>query len=327
MPDVTLTSTTDSDADVQAALAAKSTAVLESPPAAPVTEPTPPTLTPKPEARSTTEPEPEPEPEATPEGEAEPEPKKPSKAQQRINELVRARYEAEGRTKAAQDRAAALEQQLAERQATPPTLVRPAPVADAGEPKPEDYETYEAFMSASIDYRAERIVQARLTTALAAEHTRQQAAEQTRAADQIRANYNERTADTRAQHADFDAVVGQDLPVSPVMEHVILTSEVGPEISYYLGQHPDECAALAAISGPDAIRAMGKLEARVEATLESAGTSPAPTPSRPSTSKAPPPITPVRAASTASTLDPEKMDYQQYKKYREDQERARGGRR
>jgi hypothetical protein len=81
--------------------------------------------------------------------------------------------------------------------------------------------------------------------------TRDAAEHQARENQQVFTQFRERMETTKKAHADFDAVVTSDLPANGVMEHVIFTSPVGPEISYYLGQHREECIRLANMVSAD----------------------------------------------------------------------------
>jgi hypothetical protein len=108
-----------------------------------------------------------------------------------------------------------------------------------------------------------------------------------------------------------------------------MTSEVGPDIAYYLANNPEEAEKIAKMPALATAKALGKLEDKLEAQLKASGQNkqskgeqkPAQESKKTETpvTKAPKPITPVNAsgASGGSAKDPEKMSYQEFKKWRE----------
>lgn len=106
--------------------------------------------------------------------------------------------------------------------------------------------------------------------------------------------------DARGRYADFDAVArAKDLPVTPAMGDIIMTSDNGPDVLYFLGQNRALAAQIAAMHPVEAARAIG----RIEATL----TLPKPR----TETNAPAPISPVRGSAGAS-LNPEKLSVEEY---------------
>lgn len=110
--------------------------------------------------------------------------------------------------------------------------------------------------------------------------------------------YHDREEEARAKYSDFEQVAyRRDLPVSEVMAETIRASDIGPEIAYHLGHHPDEAARIFRLSPFLQAKEIGKLEAKLTASP----------PTKPVTS-APPPIAPVTAKSVGApvidTTDP-----------------------
>lgn len=233
----------------------------------------------------------------------------------RFAELTRERKEAEAR-------AAAAERKLAELRAAPrqPASTEPAPAAPSGAPpatKPtvEQFENYEEFVEALTDWKAEQREQARER----AEAERERERENERA----KSAWDAKQEAAREKYADYDDAVNQDLAITPVMQHVILRSEQGADLAYYLGSHPEECQRLASLDDVQAARELGRLEARLApASSPSVPTTKTPTRS----SSAPAPIRPVAAASPASGAPAAKgfetMTLREYEEWR----RRRGGR-
>lgn len=101
----------------------------------------------------------------------------------------------------------------------------------------------------------------------------------------IEASYNERLETVKKSVPDFEATVNrQDIVVTPEMRVSIFESPVGPQLAYFFGKHPEEAARISELRGSAALREIGKLEARLEVVdngpTPSAYT-PAPTPPKP----------------------------------------------
>tara|TARA_R100001086_G_scaffold245416_2_gene176301 strand:- start:1170 stop:2288 length:1119 start_codon:yes stop_codon:yes gene_type:complete len=179
----------------------------------------------------------------------------------------------------------------------------------AGRPNQDDFETYEQFQEALVDWK----VNLRLTERDTVERERIERDQQQRAQEQIVAAHTARIDTFRSAHDDFDVVIekGKDLPMTRPMQDSVLNSDMGPAVMYHLCRFPEECDRIAAMAPMAAIREMGKLEARIEA----AGTGPVS--SATSMTRAPRPIKPVGGGATASTVPLDQMDFQSYKRARE----------
>jgi len=76
-----------------------------------------------------------------------------------------------------------------------------------------------------------------------------------------------RVNDFRAKMPDFDDMVGSaDVVVSNEVRDSIFESDVGPQILYHLAENPDIAKKLQGVSVTSALRMIGKLEAKFEAT-------------------------------------------------------------
>lgn len=250
-----------------------------------------------------------------------------SRLQARIDELTRARYTAEGLVQAKEQEIAALREQLAgakpaqSKDDTAPTGEPTARPADDTGPQVDQYETYEAYLDARADWIADRKVAAAIE---ARDKAQREAAEAAAREEAIR-SYQTRCDEARQRIPDFDAVTLADLPVSPAMESVIVQSEFGADLLYYLGSHPDECRALADAHPAVALRTLGRLEERLDGQRKGASAAPAKPAATPKPSGAPPPINPVRPASSASSVPLDQMDLDSYVAARNAQIKARGG--
>lgn len=239
-------------------------------PVAPDSAPEPPVVseTPVPE---TTAPEPAPVVTAPPV-----EPPVPKGVQKRIDRLVAEREEFRRQLETA-------------RAAAPPQVPVPAPQVPVQAPPTVDkFERYEDFVVALSKYTY-------------AEERRQEAlaAEQKRIADEQTAAYatfRGRELRVMAEHEDYDDVANANALAAKggltlLMNTFMQTSNVGPDVLYYLGAHPDEAQAIAKMNPIQAARAMTKLESQFDTDRTAAPVvSRAPEPINPLTNH--PPVTP-----------------------------------
>lgn len=186
-------------------------------------------------------------------------------------------------------RAADLEAQVAE--LTKNKAPEPADKA----PKPEEFETWDDYYKASAKYEARQ----EFASLKQADETRaREESLKTEFADKQK-QYAVKADEFKGKTPDFDEVINSyDGPLTPNMQQVLLDSDLGPQIAYYVAQNPEEGEAMAKMG----VVQLSKYVGRLEAKLESSPTSdPKPAPK---TTKAPPPISPVGKSSTASTVDP-----------------------
>lgn len=218
-------------------------------------------------------------------------------AQKRIDRLT---WEANEAKRKAEE----LEAKLRERQERQPDPL-------AARPKMEDFQDYEAYLEALADWKAEEKAQ-RLREELKAE------SEKTRAkteADRRMEAFRAAESKFRATVTDYDEAIqdAQDTPMTQVMFDVILESEVGPNILYYLAKNPDEAERIAHLSPARQAAEIGKLEDKLAQQLKD--------PQKPKASNAPPPVNPVRARGSASTprLDDPNLSMEEYSRLRRKQ--------
>ena len=110
--------------------------------------------------------------------------------------------------------------------------------------------------------------------------------------------HKRRMSEVESKYSDFNQVVGnEDLVVTNVMFEEIITSDVGPEIAYYLGKNIEESERIAELSTRQQIKEIAKIELKLNTT-----------PSPKKTTTAPSPIVPViprnSGNSSYSTSDP-----------------------
>jgi hypothetical protein len=202
---------------------------------------------------------------------------------------------------------------------TPPvneeeTVETSPPTAEAGSegrPTQENFETYDEYQEALLDWKVTQRLQAHTVE----QRDRIERQETQRAQEQLVATHTARIDQFRAEHSDFDAVVekGKNLPMTRPMQDSVLNSDAGPALMYHLCQNPEECDRIAGMHPMQAIKEMGKLEARLEVAQSG------PTPRAESITRAPRPIKPVGGGVTASSVPLDQMSYQDYKRAREQQ--------
>jgi hypothetical protein len=99
-------------------------------------------------------------------------------------------------------------------------------------------------------------------------------------------------------HDYTDKVTDPSLPISQAMTEVIMESEVGPELAYYLANNREIAASIAQLPERAAARELGRLEATLS-QQKAAATRPAATP-KPIVSQAPPPPATLETSDAAT---------------------------
>jgi len=169
------------------------------------------------------------------------------------------------------------ERDQAQRQSEQQTL-RAAPTASA-----DQFESTEAYTEALALQKAEELI------------AKREAAKQHSA---ILESYQEREEAARDKYDDFEQVAyNPKLPITNVMAETIQSSDIGPELAYYLGSNPKDAERIARMTPLGQAKEIGKIEAKLAAE-----------PPVKRTTSAPAPISPVTARATGSpaldTTDP-----------------------
>lgn len=170
----------------------------------------------------------------------------------------------------------------------------PLPVVKAAEPgKPvaANYDTYEEYVEALTDWKLEQ--RDVLKAAVDAKASQQQVVK-----TQVEA--------ARARHDDYDQVVNDQVPISPAMAEVLVASEHGAEVAYYLGSNPDEAAAIAKLSPARAGAELAKIEASLDLKT-STETKP-----KTATSKAPTPPKTLTGSGGNGDAEPDPSNFQKW---------------
>jgi hypothetical protein len=157
-------------------------------------------------------------------------------------------------------------------------IVKAAPTASV-----DQFESPEAYAEALAYQKAEELLAKR-------EAAKQQS--------QVLESYQEREEAARDKYDDFEQVAyNPKLPITNVMAETIQSSEIGPELAYYLGSNPKDAERISRMTPLSQAKEIGKIEAKLAAE-----------PPVKRTTSAPAPISPVTARSVGSpshdTTDP-----------------------
>lgn len=206
------------------------------------------------------------------------------KIERRFSEITKQREAAKQEAERERQARVELEGRLKEMEAK----LNPAPqetVQTDPKPNPEQFSDMFEYAEALAEWTADK------------RFKEEKAKEAAQKVEQERAKFMEtwasRVNDFRAKTPDFDDLVASaDVVVSNDVRDAIFESEMGPQILYHLAENLDTAKKLQGMTASAALRMIGKLEARFE---EAPASSPKETVAK--TSKAPPPISPIRAAA------------------------------
>ena len=214
------------------------------------------------------------------EKEQEEKPKANPKLERRFSEITKQREQAREEARREREAREALEARLAalEKQSAP------APKVDE-EPQPSQFNDAFEYAKALAEYTADKRI----------EEMKKQEAEAKVAQERQRVieTWAQKVQKAKEVLPDFDDIVASsDVVVNDDIRDAILESDVGPQILYHLAENEDVAKKIAGLSAKQALREIGKLEARFEAKE----TKPEPPVVR---SKAPTPIQPLKGSSPA----------------------------
>lgn len=214
----------------------------------------------------------------------------------------------------------ALEAELAARSRGPaeePKQVdQPKHVESQGAPNPEDFETVADYVRAQTKFElAEEKRQEKARVDL--ENARSEA-------EKLETTHRERVNKYAAEVQDYKEVVQAaiddlgDMTFKVEFGRAIQESDLGPAVFYELAKTPSELERINSLPYGSMMREIGKIEARLEKqALEKE--------SKPEIKKtnAPAPISPLKASGKAPTKSLADLDYDEYRRVRNEQERKR----
>lgn len=201
--------------------------------------------------------------------------KRGKSARTRIDELTRARREAE------RDR------DFYKGLVSQPTPV--SPPDGAVKPTPDSFESYDEYVDALTDWKVDQKLAK--TSSETAERTEGMVRQ---------ANWTSKMEAAQSLLPDYATVVGSsEVPVASHVAEALMDSERGPELAYHMAQHPEVVDRLNKLSPVKAALEMGRLETALTAPVV-----------RPTT-KAPAPISPLRPAASMQP-DMSKLSVDEY---------------
>jgi len=110
--------------------------------------------------------------------------------------------------------------------------------------------------------------------------------EQARAQSELLESYHDREEEARTKYDDFEQVAyNPKLPITDVMAQTIQSSDVGPDMAYYLGSNPKEAERISRLSPFMQAKEIGKIEAKLSDNQPVKKTSNAPAPIAPVTAR------------------------------------------
>jgi hypothetical protein len=235
-------------------------------------------------------------------GKAEPDP-----VNKRFSEVTKQRDRAEREAREAREQLSTALEALKKFGKEEPKPADPTPQDDP-EPEPPEFIDPEQYQRDMADYArkvTERTVKLQLRAA-EANREREAAERANRTAQEEHArSWMSRRQKAMDEMPDYaDVAENPDLPISQQMAIAITTSEHGPKIAYYLGQHPDEAGRIAKMNPVQQLMELGKLETQLSA------------PKKPSVSKAPAPIKPLSGSGEPQTKSTDEMSMDEYAAYR-----------
>ena len=171
------------------------------------------------------------------------------------------------------------------------------PQQDAGEPRMEQFDDIEKYAEAKAAYREAKV--------LKENEAKQRQQVQQSYVENVRESWETKASKADSKYEDFDEVVGDFKPDSP-WGFAMAEADNGIDIAYYLAKHPDEAKKINSLHPLAQARAIGKLEAKLQAE-----------PVVPKTpSNAPAPIKPLGSSNSPSTKKLTEMSQDEFEKRR-----------
>jgi hypothetical protein len=193
-----------------------------------------------------------------------------------------------------------------------PQRSTPKQAEPSDKPHPDNFDSHAEYVEALAEWKLERKLQERDTKAKE-DQLKQEFEAKTKA-------FQGRLESFKEAHDDFDDVIEDvdHIPMSITVQEAILSSDNGPGLMYELAKNPEEYARICQLPATQALRAIGRIEARMEN---------ASAPKKEiKTTKAPKPINPV-GAKTGSTrksiFDPD-LSQDDYERLRWEQMKRKG---
>jgi hypothetical protein len=215
------------------------------------------------------------------------------KLEKRFSELTKQREEA--RKEAAKEREAreSLESRIKELEGR----AEQKPVEENVKPSPNQFNDAFEYAEALAEWSAEQALL-----------NRDKVEAERKAQDErskVIKSWNDRLVNVKADLPDYDEMIASasDITVNDAIRDAMLESEQGPRILYHLAENPELAEKLNTLSTVSALREIGKLEAKFEASKTPKETkTEAETKPSIARSKAPAPISPIKTSSAVADV-------------------------
>ena len=173
--------------------------------------------------------------------------------------------------------------------------------------KRDNFESDEAFIQAQVEQGIAKALP-RIQEQIAAS-THRTTAENT---------FQQREVELRKEKPDYDEVIADanNVRIPPIVADAILTSDLGPDLRYYLAQNPDKAQKLNYLPPASAARELGKIEAQIIAEKSAKPVV--------KVSGAPAPIKPVVSNGVTVETDLEKLPNDEFFKRRNEERKKLG---
>jgi hypothetical protein len=215
----------------------------------------------------------------------------------RMKTFMRRAFEAEAKLEAIQ------KQQPQNPNAQEQPVNQPQPT---GRPVRDQFESYEDYQEALVDFKVDQ---------------RLSMHKQKETETSITKTFLQCEAEVKKEIADYDEVIAENssMEIPGTVGAAMRESDLGPRLRYELAKNPELVAKLNAMTPIRAVVEFGKLEAKIQAEIDTKKKAP---PVK--ISKAPEPITPVRSAGMQTGKKYEDMPMDEYVKARNEELRKAG---
>lgn len=229
------------------------------------------------------------QPEASDEAKATEERKQNPKLEKRFSEITKQREQAREEARREREAREQLESRLRElEQRIAPQQTEVQSVDQ--EPQPSQFNDAFEYAKALAEYSTEKALK---------ERDRQEAERRANEErDKVLQTWSQKIEAVKSELPDFEEMVqSADVAVPDYVRDAIIESEVGPKVLYHLAENPDYARQISQMNPAKALRELGKLEARFEVKSE-----PAQSKAVVTKSKAPNPISPIKATSSVTEV-------------------------
>lgn len=150
---------------------------------------------------------------------------------------------------------------------------KPVEAKTESEPKRADFQSYEDFIEARAEWRADQKVNKRLEEFEGKTAKKDEDSKRAKAQQEFDKRVDSIIELGRKSFPDFDAVINEAaedgiIPTRGTLYEAIMDSDVGEKLAYHLAKHPAEAERIQKLSAYAQIRELGKLEDKLSAKKE-----------------------------------------------------------